>query len=93
MRYVAGLLGKTPQYGGSDGKPLPRLVPHLIADAHGHDDEDPDEQHGDREEDDGERLDEQPRRLGRHGTSSTGTVRSTVAGRPASTRRPRAFSS
>ena len=31
MRYVAGLLGKTPQYGGSDGKPLPRLVPHLIA--------------------------------------------------------------
>lgn len=31
MRSVAGLLGKTQQDGGSDGKPLPRLIPHLNA--------------------------------------------------------------
>jgi hypothetical protein len=31
MRSVAGLLGKTRQDGGSDGKPLSRLIPHLNA--------------------------------------------------------------
>jgi hypothetical protein len=30
MRYVAGLLGKTQQY-GADGKPLTPAGPHLIA--------------------------------------------------------------
>jgi hypothetical protein len=31
MRSFAGLLGKTRQDGGSDGKPLSRLIPHLNA--------------------------------------------------------------
>lgn len=31
MRSVAGLLGKTQQDGGPDGKPLSRLIPHLNA--------------------------------------------------------------
>jgi hypothetical protein len=31
MRSIAGLLGKTRQDGGSDGKPLSKLIPHLNA--------------------------------------------------------------
>ena len=63
-------------------------LPDLIANADRHEHEDADQQQRHRREGDRERLDEQARRppAVRHGWSSTGTVRLTVAVWPASTR-------